>query len=62
MNPKQQHFGVGAARTVDVKVTWPNGEKQDFPGLATDRAYTISQAKGLKGRTAALQPAPGGSD
>ena len=62
MNPKQQHFGVGAARTVDVKVTWPNGEKQDFPGLATDRAYTISQAKGIKGRTAALQPAPGGSD
>ena len=56
MNPKQQHFGVGAARTVDVAVKWPNGDEQRFPGLATDRAYTISQASGLKGRTAARAP------
>ena len=50
------HFGVGAARTVDVAVKWPNGDEQRFSGLATDRAYTISQASGLKGRTAARAP------
>ena len=62
MNPKEQHFGVGLSRTVDVTVTWPNGEKQSFPGLASDRAYTISQATGLRARTAALQPGSGNND
>ena len=62
MNPKEQHFGVGLSRTVDVTVTWPNGEKQNFPGLASDRAYTISQASGLRARTTALQPGSGDND
>ena len=62
MNPKQQHFGVGGAQAVDVEVTWPSGEKQKFSDLATNRAYTISQAAGLMSRTAALQPGSGGSD
>ncbi len=59
MNPKQQHFGVGSAQIVDVTVTWPNGEKQEFPGLASDRAYTISQASGLRKRGAARLAPPG---
>jgi enediyne biosynthesis protein E4 len=59
MNPKEQHFGVGSAQFVDVTVTWPNGEKQDFPGLATDRAYTISQASGLREKGVARLPPPG---
>jgi enediyne biosynthesis protein E4 len=56
MNPKEQHFGVGSSSKVDVTVIWPNGEKQNYPGLASDRAYTISQVSGLRARTAALQP------
>jgi len=56
MNPKQQHFGLGRAKTADVRVVWPGGDEQVFEGLAVDQAYTISQASGLRGRKAALAP------
>ncbi|MAE62100.1 MAG: hypothetical protein CMJ49_12170 [Planctomycetaceae bacterium] len=41
MNPKTQHFGLGGAETVNLTVTWPNGDDQTFNDLQPDRAYTI---------------------
>ena len=46
MNPKQQHFGLGRADSVDVRITWPNGEAQILRGLAANRAYTVRQGVG----------------
>ena len=43
MNPKQQHFGLGTASTVDLQITWPNGEEQRFEGLSANRAYRLQQ-------------------
>ncbi len=37
------HFGLGTAAEADVKVTWPNGERQVFPAVAADLHYTIHQ-------------------
>jgi hypothetical protein len=46
MNPKQQHFGLGRADSVDVRITWPNGEEQILRGLAANRAHTVRQGVG----------------
>jgi hypothetical protein len=47
MNPKQQHFGVGDSRSVDVQIIWPNGERQALPALAVDASYTVRQGVGV---------------
>jgi hypothetical protein len=43
MNPKEQHFGVGMSRSVDVQIVWPNGERQTLPALAVNASYTVRQ-------------------
>jgi hypothetical protein len=52
MNPKQQHFGVGDSRSVDVQIIWPNGERQALPALAVNASYTVRQGVGV------VEPAP----
>ncbi|MCI0346283.1 MAG: CRTAC1 family protein, partial [Chloroflexi bacterium] len=47
VHPKQQHLGLGRDTRARLAVLWPNGERQDFDGLAADRAYTIVQGKGI---------------
>jgi hypothetical protein len=47
MRPKQQHFGVGRAESVDVQITWPGGELQTLKGLAPNRAYRVRQGVGI---------------
>jgi hypothetical protein len=47
MNPKQQHFGVGDSRSVDVQIIWPNGERQTLPDLAVNASYTVRQGVGV---------------
>ena len=47
MRPKQQHFGVGRARAVDVQITWPGGEEQTLKDLATNRSYRVLQGVGI---------------
>jgi hypothetical protein len=43
MNPKEQHFGLGDAKSVDALIVWPNGERQTLRGLAANRRYTLVQ-------------------
>jgi len=52
MNPKQQHFGVGASRSVDAQIIWPNGERQTLTDVATNAAYVVRQGVGI------VSPAP----
>ena len=47
MNPKQQHFGVGDSRSVDVQIIWPNGERQTLPALAVNASHTVHQGVGV---------------
>jgi hypothetical protein len=47
MNPKQQHFGVGNSRSVDVQIIWPNGERQTLPAVAVNASYTVRQGVGV---------------
>jgi hypothetical protein len=41
-----------------VRVTWPNGEEQNFAGVATNHVYTIFQGSGI--RRADLPPGKAG--
>jgi hypothetical protein len=45
VHPKEQHFGLGEARTADVTVHWPNGERAIYRGLQADRSYSIRQGQ-----------------
>jgi hypothetical protein len=47
MNPKQQHFGLGHATSVAVRITWPNGEEMILDDVAANRAYTVRQEVGV---------------
>jgi hypothetical protein len=43
------HFGLGAAAAVDgFDVTWPDGTKETFPGVAADRAVELRKGSGTK--------------
>ncbi len=43
--PKTQHFGLGGSRKVDLRITWPNGQKQDVKGLVANRTYSIREGE-----------------
>jgi hypothetical protein len=47
VHPKEQHVGLGADKTADVTITWPNGEKEVLRGLHADRTYSVVQGKGI---------------
>jgi hypothetical protein len=48
LHPKEQHFGLGAFTKADLSVKWPNGETESFPGLESNRRYSITQTKGIQ--------------
>ncbi|MCH9020458.1 MAG: ASPIC/UnbV domain-containing protein, partial [Proteobacteria bacterium] len=33
MDPKEQHFGLGAEDSLDLKIVWPGGGEQESPGV-----------------------------
>lgn len=46
MHPKEKHFGLGDAASVDLTVEWPGGATTVHRGLAAGRRYRIDQATG----------------
>jgi hypothetical protein len=42
-NPKQKHFGLGRATSVDLEIIWPNGDRQVLSNVAANRAHTFRQ-------------------
>jgi enediyne biosynthesis protein E4 len=43
------HFGLGPATTVDeIRVDWPDGTHETFPGGAADRYVTLKRGEGAK--------------
>jgi hypothetical protein len=64
MDPKQQHFGLGAAEQVDIHITWPNDTEELIESIGTNRSYVIQQGSGEARVVEASRPATtrGGSD
>jgi hypothetical protein len=46
-NDLRVHFGLGEARQAEVEVRWPSGLVEKFSGLAADRIYVVTEAKGI---------------
>jgi hypothetical protein len=48
-NDPRAHFGLGDAGTVDtIRVTWPDGAVEQFPGGPADRHLTIRKGEGVR--------------
>ena len=42
------HFGLGHASSVDeIKITWPDGAKERFPGTNADQLLVIRRGEGV---------------
>jgi hypothetical protein len=42
-HPKEQHFGVKNAESVNLSIIWPNGETQKLTNIATNQVHSIKQ-------------------
>jgi hypothetical protein len=41
------HFGLGPTDTIDqIRIDWPDGTRETFPGGPTDRAVTLNKGSG----------------
>ena len=41
VHPKQQHFGIGQSKSVDIEVKWSNGTIARFENLDSNSAYNF---------------------
>lgn len=41
------HFGLGANSSVDLEIRWPDGQVENFPGVAADAVYVVTQGSGI---------------
>jgi hypothetical protein len=52
-NDLRAHFGLGDATRVErVDVRWPSGEVETIRDVAADQIVTVTEGKGITGRTA----------
>ena len=52
-NDPRVHFGLGeAARVERLRVVWPDGAVEEFPGRAADQVVTLRKGEGepMKGQ------------
>ncbi len=42
-------FGLGAAKSADLEVVWPDGQKQTLTNVAANQRYQLAYAAGVKG-------------
>jgi hypothetical protein len=53
VNDRRLHFGLGAAKTADVEIRWPNGARQSFAKVEANHLLLVNEATGI---TARLRP------
>lgn len=41
--PAEVHFGLGAATSVDLEITWPDGHVDEVPAVPTDRRIRVER-------------------
>jgi hypothetical protein len=46
-NDPRAHFGLGSAAAVEsIEITWPDGERETFPGAPADQVLTLRKGQG----------------
>jgi hypothetical protein len=46
-NDKRLHFGLGAEKTANLEIHWPNGSREAIPDVACDRLVVIKEGSGI---------------
>jgi len=46
-NDFRLHFGLGQAKTAEIKIRWPNGEWQTLPNVAANQLVTVKEGPGI---------------
>ena len=46
-NDFRLHFGLGQAKTIELKVRWPNGDWQTLSNVAANRLVTVKEGIGI---------------
>ena len=46
-NDFRLHFGLGQAKSVGVKIRWPNGDWQSLPDVSMNRLITVKEGVGI---------------
>ena len=49
-NDPRLHFGLGASRTAEVEVYWPNGLVEQFPGIKANQWLKLREGSGARPR------------
>jgi hypothetical protein len=47
-NDPRLHFGLGASRTADIEVYWPNGVLEQFPGVKSNQWLKLREGSGVR--------------
>ena len=47
VNDRRLHFGLGAAKAVDLEVRWPNGRREEFKAIPAGRLISIREGQGI---------------
>ncbi len=47
VNDLRLHFGLGAAKKVDIDIRWPTGQHEKFPKLDVNQLVTIKEGAGI---------------
>ena len=54
---KRSHFGLAGASAVDLKVMWPSGAVENYPAVAADQLYRITEGSGIAPVALGIAPA-----
>ena len=46
-NDPRLHFGLGAAKSADIEVYWPNGLHESIKGVGVNQVVTLREGKGI---------------
>ena len=46
-NDFRLHFGLGQAKTIELKVRWPNGDWQTLSNVDANRLVTVKEGVGI---------------
>ena len=46
-NDPRFHFGLGAAKSADLEIYWPNGLVEKFPNVIANQLIVAKEAAGL---------------
>ncbi len=61
VNDSRLHFGLGAEKTADVSIRWPNGLKEELKGVTADQLIVVREGSGIVPKQGWSKASPSGT-